>query len=45
MFEMAGLSVAMGNAVDEVKKYADKITLSNEEDGVAVFLEKLCNEL
>ena len=26
---------------NEVKKYADYITLSNEEKGVAVFLEKL----
>lgn len=41
MFEMAGLSVAMGNATGEVKEHADQITLSNEEDGVAVFLEKL----
>lgn len=43
MFEIAGLSVAMENANEEVKKYADIITLSNEEDGVAIFLEKLCN--
>ena len=44
MFKMAGLSVAMGNATGEVKEHADQITLSNEEDGVAVFLEKLCKE-
>ena len=34
----------MGNATGEVKEHADQITLSNEEDGVAVFLEKLCKE-
>lgn len=31
----------MGNAIDTVKQKADEITLSNDEDGVAVFLEKL----
>ena len=41
MFEVTGHSVAMGNALDEIKKYADEITLSNDEDGVAKFLEKI----
>ena len=41
MFEVVGHSVAMGNASDKVKEYADEITESNENDGVAVFLEKL----
>ena len=41
MFEVTGHSVAMGNASDEIKKYADEITLSNDEDGVAKFLEKI----
>lgn len=41
MFEVAGYNVVMGNADEEVKKYADEITLTNDEDGVAVFLEKL----
>lgn len=41
MFKIAGYSVVMQNANNEVKKYADYITLSNEENGVAVFLEKL----
>ena len=31
----------MGNANDEVKSNAKYETLSNNEDGVAVFLEKL----
>jgi Cof subfamily protein (haloacid dehalogenase superfamily) len=35
MIEYAGLGVAMGNAIDEVKEKADYITLSNDENGVA----------
>ncbi len=41
MFEKTGLSVVMGNANDEVKTKAKYETLTNNEDGVAVFLEKL----
>ena len=40
MIQLAGLGIAMGNAQDSVKACADVITLSNEEDGVAVALEK-----
>ncbi|MBS6195744.1 MAG: HAD family hydrolase [Clostridiales bacterium] len=40
MLKLCGIGVAMGNAVQEVKNIADEITLSNEEDGVAVYLEK-----
>ena len=36
-----GLGVAMGNALTEVKKQAKEITLSNDEDGIAVFLDKI----
>lgn len=35
MIEYAGLGIAMGNAPDEVKGYANQITTSNDEDGVA----------
>lgn len=35
MLKVAGLSVAMGNAVEEVKEMCDVITTSNEENGVA----------
>ena len=35
-----GLGVAMGNALEEVKKQASKITLTNDQDGIAYFLEK-----
>lgn len=40
MIEYAGLGVAMGNAVEEVKSIADFITTTNDEDGVAVAVEK-----
>ena len=41
MFEKVGYSVAMGNANEEIKEKANEVTLSNDNDGVAVFLEKL----
>ena len=31
----------MGNAIEKVKKVADMVTATNEEDGVAKILEKL----
>lgn len=40
MVEYAGLGVAMGNACDELKAVANEITASNNEDGIAVLLEK-----
>lgn len=40
MLQFAGLSVAMGNACDEIKACADYITASNEEDGVAKAVRK-----
>ena len=39
MIETAGIGVAMSNAANEVKAVADSVTLSNNDDGVAVFLE------
>lgn len=36
----AGIGVAMGNAVDDLKAIADEVTLSNEEDGIAYTLSK-----
>ncbi len=38
-----GLGIAVANAKDEVKAVADRITLSNLEDGVAVVLEEVFN--
>lgn len=43
MLEFAGKGIAMGNAVDEVKNIANDVTLSNEKDGVAVYLNDLLN--
>lgn len=40
MIEFAGLGVAMDNASNEVKKVADYITLSNEDDGVAHVIDE-----
>ncbi len=36
----AGKGVAMGNATDKVKQAASEVTLSNNEDGIAVALNK-----
>lgn len=41
MLEAAGLGVAMGNALDYVRQHANAVTLTNDEDGVASFLEQL----
>lgn len=40
IISQVGLGVAMKNALEEVKKQAKEVTLSNNEDGIAVFLEK-----
>lgn len=40
MLEYAGLGIAMGNAPEDVKKHGDDVTLTNDEDGVAVALKK-----
>ena len=39
MLELCGTGVAMGNAIDEVKDKADVVIGSNDEDGIAVFIE------
>jgi hydroxymethylpyrimidine pyrophosphatase-like HAD family hydrolase len=41
MFRVAGGSVAMGQASNQVKSCATAITLSNDEDGVAIAIERL----
>lgn len=41
MFGWSGHGVAMANAHDELKAVADEITASNEDDGIAVVLERL----
>lgn len=42
MLRTSGIGVAMANADEEVKAAADMITLSNNNDGVAHVIEKLC---
>ncbi|MCM2420350.1 MULTISPECIES: HAD family hydrolase [unclassified Streptomyces] len=41
MFAWAAHGVAMANAHDELKAVADEVTTSNDEDGIAVVLERL----
>ena len=40
MFKVAGLSIAVDNASDEVKKAADHVTASNADDGVAKAIDR-----
>ncbi|MDR1881038.1 MAG: Cof-type HAD-IIB family hydrolase [Tannerellaceae bacterium] len=40
MIQMAGLGIAMGNAAEAVKRCADNVTTSNEDDGVARAVEE-----
>lgn len=39
MLKMCGLGIAMGNAIDEVKRAADIIIGNNDDDGIADWLE------
>ncbi|HHY72510.1 MAG TPA: HAD family phosphatase [Bacillus bacterium] len=40
MLQLAKYGVAMGNAIDDVKSVAYDVTNTNEEDGIAYYLEK-----
>eukprot|EP00850_Spirogloea_muscicola_P001714 SM000006S19479 [mRNA] locus=s6:988371:991011:+ [translate_table: standard] len=40
MLKMAGFAVAMGNAVEALKKVAHHVTLTNDNDGLAVAVEQ-----
>lgn len=44
MLQMAGTGIAMGNAPEEVKRCADYTTLSNDEDGAALAIERAFEE-
>ena len=39
MFKTVGTKIAMGNAIAEVKALATEITKSNNEDGIAIWIE------
>ena len=41
MVKMAGIGVAMGNAIPEVKEIADVVIESNDNDGIAEYLSQL----
>ncbi|MBM4764217.1 Cof-type HAD-IIB family hydrolase [Bacillus sp. B15-48] len=43
MLDYAGHGIAMGNGIDAVKNIANEVTLSNEDDGIAVYLNDLLN--
>ena len=38
MVEMAGIGVAMENALEQVKNVANYVTKSNDQDGIYYFL-------
>jgi len=42
MLKAAGIGVAMGNAMEEVKAYADHVTKSCDDDGIAAAVERFC---
>jgi Cof subfamily protein (haloacid dehalogenase superfamily) len=44
MFRKSGMSIAMGNATDDVKKVATHVTTSNEEEGFAGAIEMILKE-
>ncbi|WP_232696197.1 HAD family hydrolase [Brevibacillus daliensis] len=41
LFKLCGYPIAMGNAVQELKQIAYEVTESNDNDGVAVVLERI----
>ena len=43
MFAKSGLSIAMGNATDDVKKMATRLTTSNEQEGFSGAIEMILN--
>lgn len=45
MMQVAGHAVAMGNAPEEIKEICDDVTVTNEEDGVAVAIEKVLEKI
>ena len=43
MIKYAEHGVAMGNAIDELKHVAKETTLSNNEDGIGLYLNEFFN--
>jgi hypothetical protein len=44
MFRVSGLSIAMGNATEEVKKMATRVTASNEDEGFAKAIDMILKQ-
>jgi hydroxymethylpyrimidine pyrophosphatase-like HAD family hydrolase len=44
MFRVSGMSIAMGNATDDVKKLATHVTASNEEEGFAKAVDMILKD-
>lgn len=44
LIENVGLGIAMENAIEIVKNKASRVTLSNDEEGLAIFLEESFND-
>jgi hydroxymethylpyrimidine pyrophosphatase-like HAD family hydrolase len=44
MFGVSGMSIAMGNATDDVKKLATHVTTSNEDEGFAKAVDMILKE-
>jgi Cof subfamily protein (haloacid dehalogenase superfamily) len=44
MFKVSGLSIAMGNAADDVKSFATRTTTSNEDEGFANAMDQILTE-
>ena len=45
IFQIAGKSIAVANAIDEIKNLADEVTLSNDENGVLHAIKKFFPEV
>lgn len=43
MLEYAGHGIAMGNAIDQLKNVAKDVTLTNEQDGIGLYLADMLN--
>jgi hydroxymethylpyrimidine pyrophosphatase-like HAD family hydrolase len=41
LFQSCGISIAMGNAIQEIKEIATEITETNNNDGVTLILERI----
>ena len=44
MIDAAGIGIVMGQAREEIRRHADRITASVEEDGAALAIEQLIRE-